>query len=327
MNPVRIGIAGLGNIARKHIQSALRVPEVILQGVASRDLKGAQAVAREFAIPSAYGSYDDLFGDSTIDLVLLTVPNSEHVRWAKRALEAGKHVLCEKPLSASPEDVEELFDLSEQKGVLLEEALMYLHQPQHNWVQEQIRAGAISEVTMVRATLTYTLADWETDTRAKADLQGGALFDTGCYTAGIACRLYGSEPLRVTGMADFHPANAVDQTFAGILDFGEGRFAQISGGMRQALHNEYEILGSAGSIRVPNAFLAGELGVVIMRTAAGEFRREFPSRSPYDLQLIHVARRIREGLPPVTSREDSLANARCLRALAHSFHHTSANPL
>src|SRR5919204_5502849 len=178
--PVRWGILSTAHINALVIPPAHASPKVDLVAVASRDQARAEAYAREWRIPRAYGSYEALLEDDDVEAVYISLPNSLHVPWSIRALDAGKHVLCEKPLARSAADAEEAFDAAARVGRVLMEAFMYRHTTQTRRLRELVAEGAIGRLRLVRAAFGFFLADPE-NVRLRPDVEGGALMDVGCY--------------------------------------------------------------------------------------------------------------------------------------------------
>jgi D-xylose 1-dehydrogenase (NADP+, D-xylono-1,5-lactone-forming) len=196
---VKWGIVSTADINRKVIPGAHASEKVELLAVASRDQKRADAYAREWEIPRAYGSYEALLADPDVEAVYISLPNTMHVEWSIKALEAGKHVLCEKPFTRHPEEVDTAFDAAERTGRLLSEAFMYRHNPQTKKLAELVQGGAIGELRLVRSAFSYSLYDHE-NIRLRTDVEGGALMDVGCYCVS-GSRLLGGEPVAVHGEA------------------------------------------------------------------------------------------------------------------------------
>ena len=174
------GIISTADINRKVIPGAKASPEVDLIAVASRDQARADAYAREWEIERAYGSYEALLADPDVEAVYISLPNTMHAEWSIRSLEAGKHVLCEKPFTRHPEEVEEAWDVAERSGRLLSEAFMYRHNPQTARLRQLLDEGVIGEPRLVRSTFSYGLYDAD-NIRLRTDVEGGALMDVGCY--------------------------------------------------------------------------------------------------------------------------------------------------
>src|SRR5919201_1727956 len=191
---MRLGILSTARINRLVIPPAQASPEVELLGVASRSLERATAYAEEWSIPHPYGSYAELLADPHIEAVYISLPNALHVEWSIRALEAGKHVLCEKPLSRHPEEVERAFDAADRAGRLLMEAFMYRHNPQTKRLKELVDEGAIGELRVVRSSFSFTLEELG-NVRMRPELDGGSLMDVGCYCVSGSRLLLGEPEL------------------------------------------------------------------------------------------------------------------------------------
>jgi predicted dehydrogenase len=179
-NAVNCGILSTADSNRKVIPGARESPKVNLVAVSSRDNKRAEEYARSWEIERAYGSYDELLADPEIEAVYNPLPNTMHVEWLINALEAGKHVLCEKPMSRNAADVERAFKIAERNGRILSEAFMYRHNPQTRRLKQLVGDGAIGELRLIRAAFSYGLYDAE-NIRLRTDVEGGALMDVGCY--------------------------------------------------------------------------------------------------------------------------------------------------
>ena len=214
--PVRWGILSTAHINRLVIPGAQASEKVDLLGVASRDRSRAEEYAQRWRIPRAYGSYEELLADPEIEAVYISLPNTLHCEWSIRALEAGKHVLCEKPLSRRVAEVEAAFDAAERAGRLLSEAFMYRHNPQTARLAALVAAGAIGELRLVRATFSYSLYDAD-NIRLQPEVDGGSLMDVGCYCVN-ASRLLAGEPESVFGRAWIGPSGT-DWVFTGSLAF------------------------------------------------------------------------------------------------------------
>src|SRR3954453_21094958 len=198
---VKWGIISTADINRRLIPGAHASDKVDLVAVASRDKDRADAYAREWEIERAYGSYDELLADPEIEAVYISLPNTMHAEWSIRSVEAGKHVLCEKPFTRHPEEVTAAFDAADRAGRLLSEAFMYRHNPQTKRLAELVAEGAIGELRVVRAVFSYSLYD-EENIRLRTDVEGGALMDVGCYCVS-GSRLLAGEPESVFGEAWF----------------------------------------------------------------------------------------------------------------------------
>ena len=277
------------------------------------DLARAEAYAREHGIPRAYGSYEDLLADPDLDAVYISLPNSLHVEWSIRALEAGKHVLCEKPLSRRPDDVERAFDTADRAGRVLTEAFMYRHNPQTARLKELVESGAIGTLRLVRAAFSFTIAD-ENNIRLAADLDGGALMDVGCYCVS-GTRLLAGEPERVFGEASSEAG--VDTVFAGSMRFSGDVLGEFDCGFRLPMRDELEVVGDEGSIFLDDPWHCRRPVLEVRRDGEIEEIALEPVDS-YRLELENLAQAIRGELEPLLGREDALGQARAIDALYRS---------
>jgi predicted dehydrogenase len=308
---MRLGLLSTANINRLVLAGARASDEVDVVAVASRDEARAHAYAAEHGIARAYGSYEALLADSEIDAVYISLPNSLHVDWSVRAVEAGKHVLCEKPLSRRPEEVERAFDAAERAGRVLAEAFMYRHHPQTKRVAELVSAGAIGELRAIRAAFSFPLADRE-NVRMKPELDGGALMDVGCYCVSGA-RLLAGEPERVHGEQLLGPTG-VDTTFGGVLRFPGDVVAVFHASMDLPFRQELEVLGSEGTLLVQAPWRVDLGGQVLLQ---GE-PVDVPQADAYRLELEDLAAAIRGEREPLLGRDDALGQARVIEALYRS---------
>lgn len=319
--PFRWGILSAANIARRRFVPGVQGgTEGIVAAVAARDGDRARAFASAFGIPRAYDSYEALLADPEIDGIYIGLPNLLHTEWTIRAAAAGKHVLCEKPLSRRASDADRMASACSEAGVLLMEAFMYRHHPQHARVRELLAAGQIGAPTFVRATFSFPM-DTERrnrDVRVKPELDGGALMDVGCYPLNAARFLFDAEPTEVTALQRFDPALGVDTSFAALARFPGDRLAMVDGSFDVSGPQRYEIVGFRGSIVVDRAFQPGSeaASFTVMR---GDERHSVEVRGidQYALEADHFVQSVRAGrlLPPA---EDGRAQARAIEALYRS---------
>jgi len=288
------------------------VAEIIAAG--SRDRTRAEAYARERGIERAYGSYEELLADADVDVVYVALPSALHVEWSIRALDAGKHVLCEKPMTRVADDAERAFDAAERNDRLLMEAFMYRHQPQAKRLKELVDEGAVGELRLVRAAFSFTL-DRPHDVRWSAELGGGALLDLGCYcTNGL--RLVAGEPEVVYGESVL-AAGGADVRFAATLRFAGDVLGQFECGFDEPPRRVLEVVGADGSLLLEPAFASDE-GVVELRRPDSNERIELPSTHRYQLQVENFSRAVRGEEPPLLDRDETLGQARALEALWRS---------
>jgi xylose dehydrogenase (NAD/NADP) len=311
---VKWGIVSTADINRKVIPGAKESPKVDLAAVASRDRPRAEAYAKEWGIERAYGSYEALLEDPEIEAVYISLPNTLHCEWSIHALEAGKHVLCEKPLSRHPEQVEAAFDAAERAGRLLMEAFMYRHNPQTKRLGELVDEGAIGELRLVRSAFSYGLYD-EGNIRLQTDVEGGSLMDVGCYNVS-GSRLLGGEPTSVFGEAWFGPTGT-DWVFAGTLRFPGDVIATFDCGTAMAERDELDAIGSEGSLFLDDPWHCNVPVIEVRRDGAVE-RIEIERQDSYRLELENLSDAIRGEGEPLLGREDAVAQAHVIGGLFRS---------
>jgi len=314
MGVVRWGIVSTADINRQLIPGAHASDKVELIAVASREQSKADAYAREWEIERAYGSYDALLADPDVEAVYISLPNTMHCDWSIRAVEAGKHVLCEKPLSRHPEDVERAFDAADRAGRLLSEAFMYRHNPQTMRLAELVREGAIGELRLIRSAFSYSLYDAE-NIRLRTDVEGGSLMDVGCYCVS-GSRLLAGEPESVFGQAYVGPSGT-DWVFTGAMRFPGDVLAQFDCGTALPDRDELEVIGSEGSLFLDDPWHCWEPGIELRRDGEVE-RMELDPTDSYRLELENLSDAIRGDASLLLGREDAVAQARTLEALHRS---------
>ena len=310
---MRLGLLSTARINEKLAAGAQLVDEVELSAIASRDLARAEAQAAELGIERAHGSYEELLADPEVDAVYISLPNSLHVEWSIRALEAGKHVLCEKPMARSVEQVERAFDAAESAGRVLAEAFMWRHHPQARRLAELV--PRVGELRLVRAAFSFPLAD-EGDVRLSAALEGGALMDVGCYCVS-GLRLIAGEPVQVSG-EQVTGGDGVDVRFAATLRFGGDLLGHFDCGIDMTDRAELEVVGSEGSLVLADPWHSRE-PVIEVRAADGsveEVRAE--SDNPYACELRDLAAAVAGEREPLLGRADAVGQARTIEALYES---------
>ena len=311
---VRWGFLSTANINDKLLAGAAESDRVDVIAVASRDAARAGAYARERGIQRAYGSYEELLADPDLEAVYISLPNLLHVEWSIRALEAGKHVLCEKPLSRRPQDVERAFDVAEQSDRLLMEAFMYRHNPQTAKLEELVGGGAIGRLRLVRAAFSFRLENAQ-DVRLDESLDGGGLMDVGCYCISGA-RLLGGEPERVY-VEQVSSVSGVDELFTGTMRLQGDVLAQFDSGLALPERDELEAIGEDGSLFLDDPWHC-QRPVIELRTAGGMEEIAVERADSYRLQLENMSDAIRGEAEPLLSREDALGQARAIDALYRS---------
>jgi xylose dehydrogenase (NAD/NADP) len=308
------GIISTAHINRLVLAGARKSDRVEVVAVASRDQGRAEAYARENGIERAHGSYEALLGDPEVEAVYISLPNAPHVEWSIRALEAGKHVLCEKPLSRHPEDVERAFDVADRTGRLLSEAFMYRHNPQTRRLRELVEEDAIGALRLVRSAFTFKLDD-EANVRLSAELEGGALMDVGCYCVS-GSRLLGGEPEQVLGHQVVGPSG-VDVVFAGTMRFPGDVVAQFDCGFRTPDRDELEVVGEEGSLFLDDPWHCRTPVIEVRRDGARD-EIAFEPVDSYRLELENLSDAIAGEAPPLLGREDAVGQARAIEALYRS---------
>ena len=314
MGVMRLGIVSTAHINRLVIPGAHASEKVALVAVASRDLTRAQEYARTWQIPRAYGSYEELLAADDVDAVYVSLPNTLHCPWSIKAMEAGKHVICEKPLSRSADEVEEAYDVAERTGRLFLEAFMYRHNPQTRRLVELVRDGAIGELRLVRSVFSYSLYDAD-NIRLRTDVDGGSLMDVGCYCVS-GSRLLGGEPSAVYGQAYVGPTGT-DWVFTGSLRFPGDVLAQFDCGTALTDRDELEVVGSEGSLLLDDPWHC-RTPVIELRRDDDVERIELEPVDSYQLELENLSDAIHGEAPLLLGREDAVAQARVMEALSRS---------
>jgi D-xylose 1-dehydrogenase (NADP+, D-xylono-1,5-lactone-forming) len=307
---VRWGILSTARINRPVIAAARASDRCEVVAVASREQSRADEYAQEYEIERAYGSYEALLEDPDVEAIYNSLPNSMHVDWTIRALEAGKHVLCEKPFDRKPEEVERAFDVAERHGLVLMEAFMWRHHPQTKKLAEIVRSGRIGEPRVVLARFSFPLDDLD-NIRMRPELDGGALMDVGCYCVSGA-RLIGGEPTLAFGRQKVGPTG-VDVRFLGTLEFPGELFAHLTCGMDIPFSARLEVVGSEAS-----AVVADPWGCRDPHVQVGDERVPVPEADRYQLELENMSDAIRGEAEPLLGRDDAVGQARTIAALYRS---------
>ena len=312
--PVRWGIISTAHINRLVIPGAHASEKVDLVAVASRDLGRAEEYAGKWEIPVAYGSYEELLADDSIDAVYISLPNTMHCEWSIKAVEAGKHVLCEKPMARHTDQVVAAFDAADREGRLLSEAFMYRHNPQTAQLVALVESGAIGELRLVRSAFGYSLYDPD-NIRLRTDVEGGALMDVGCYCVS-GSRLVAGEPEALAALS-WIGKTGTDWAFQGIMRFPGDVLAQFYCGTALPDADELEVIGSEGSLFLDDPWHARRPVIELRR--GGEVERiELEPVDSYQLELENLSDAIRGEAELLLGREDAVAQARALEELHNS---------
>lgn len=301
-----------------HINEALIAPirqsaRSVLAAVASRDLDKARTYAAERQIPRFYGSYEALIRDDALRVIYISLPNHLHVEWTIRALEAGKHVLCEKPLVLAPGDIHRIAEVSDRTGCHVAEAFMYRHHERTLRVKRLVDEGAIGRVRHLEGAFTFPLSD-PANVRLAPELGGGSLWDVGCYPVSFARFLLGAEPIAAFARQEIGPSG-VDIQFAGHLAFPGHVNLQFLSGFAHAPRMEFRIVGTEGVIELPQAFKPGASSLILMHRDGETEKVPVEGRPLYLDEVEDMVDACLLGTPPRITLEESLGNVRALVAL------------
>jgi predicted dehydrogenase len=321
---VKWGVLGTASIAtRKVIPAMKKGAWSEVAGIASRDLAKAQKAARELGIAKAYGSYEELLADPEIEAVYIPLPNHLHVPWTKRAAEAGKHVLCEKPMAMNAEEARTLLAVRERTKRKIGEAFMVKTQPQWLRTRELIRDGKIGELRGIVTVFSYYNREPQ-NVRQRPEWGGGGLMDIGCYPITLSRFMFGEEPVRVSGVVDLDPEFGVDRLASAVLEFRGGQSIFMCG-MQTAYRQSMEFIGTKGRIAVEIPFNAPNdrpLRVIVDDCGdlfgGGMSVETIPACDQYTIQGDAFSRAIREDKEVAVPLEDAIANMEVIDAIFRS---------
>ena len=315
-SPLKIGILGAARIAPMAlIRPAAAVPEVEVFAMAARDQSRARRFAVKHSIPRVHGSYDELISDPKIEAVYNPLPNGLHCEWTIKALEAGKHVLCEKPLAANTDEAERMADAAAKAGLVLGEAFHWRYHPLAARMKEIVDGGALGRIRHLEATLCFPLP-FPSDIRYRFDLGGGALMDAGCYPISMVRFLAGAEPEVVS--ADSRLASPdVDRWMRAELRFADGRSGRITCGLFSStlLKLNVRVEGDEGTLSVFNPIAPHFYNRVKVTNRAGTETERVRGDATYVYQLRAFARAVRGGEPLPTDGAHGVANMRVIDAI------------
>jgi predicted dehydrogenase len=321
MEPVKWGILSTARIGIEKVIPAMQRGTLCdIVAIASRSPARAEEAARALDIPKAYASYEELLADAEIEAVYNPLPNHMHVPWSARAMEAGKHVLCEKPIAMSAAEAERLIAVRERTGMRIEEAFMVREHPQWHAARAWVRDGRIGELGAVQACFAYRNTDPD-DIRNKPEIGGGGLYDIGSYAITIARTLFEAEPVRVMALLERDPGFGTDRLTSAILDFPSGQASFICA-TQLARYQAVQVLGSDGWLRFEFPFIMAPERPTRVFFGDGSFpgpqaaeTETFDPVDQYTLQGDNFARRLRTGEPAPFPLETAVANMRVLDAL------------
>lgn len=320
--PVNWGVISTAKIGRVHVVPAMMKSEdVNMMAVASRNIADAEDYAKELGIPKAYGSYEELLADPEIDAVYNPLPNHLHVPVTIQAMEAGKHVLCEKPISLNAAEAEQLIDASKRTGKIVEEAFMVRQSPQWLRVVELVKSGAIGELRAVQGMFSY-FNDDPANIRNMADIGGGGIYDIGCYLITTSRMVVEEEPDRLAAVIDRDPIMKTDRLASAIMTFPGGVQATWMCSTQMALRQRMNFVGTTGRIEVEIPFNAPNDRPCRIFIDDGQDNfgtgiktEEFPVNDQYTIQGALLSQAIRDGGPVTVSLENSIANMRVIDAV------------
>jgi predicted dehydrogenase len=325
MRRLRWGVLSTASIGRvKVIPAIQRAPRCEVVAIASRDGAAAAAVASELGIPKAHASYEALLADPEVEAVYIPLPNHLHAEWSIAAAEAGKHVLCEKPLALTVADAERMIEVADRNGVRLMEAFMYRLHPSWVAVRELVAAGRIGRLTAVQSWFSY-FNDDPRNIRNILEVGGGALWDIGCYSVNLSRMLFGDEPDRVEGVIVRDPVSGTDVLTAGMLRFGDG-LATFTCSTRAEDDQRVHIYGTEGRISIEIPFnIPPDRPTRIFVTAGGDppvapdtETVTFDVADPYTVEADAFAVAVLDGRDIPVPPTDAVANLRVIEALIAS---------
>ncbi len=301
--PLRWGILSTARINRSLLGPLAGASRSELIGVASRDLAVARDYAEEHRIPRAYGSYQDLLADPDIDVVYISLPNSLHCHWTVAAATAGKHVLCEKPLVLSLDEMDRVEAAAAASRVTIFEAFMYLHHPQTLQVQERLRSGGIGRILMIQGSFGFPLPAGAVNTRLVPQLGGGSLWDVGVYPVSFAITMAeAGPPVRVFGLQQ-SGETGVDVGFAGLLEFSGGISAQLSCSFRSPRHWGATVIGTESVLSIDEPWKPGFQETVSTVQISGQEgdaeTLQFAAPDPYACEIATMEACVLDGVVPV----------------------------
>ncbi len=325
-NKIYWGILGTGNIARVFAKGITNSSTGKLFAVASRNLANAQAFGKEFNVPCRYSSYEALIADPKVQVVYIALPHVLHAEWAIRAANAGKHILCEKPLAINYAEALSIVDAASRNDIFMMEAFMYRCHPQTTKLIELLRAKVIGDVRVIQATFSFQ-ADFDLTNRALSiELGGGSILDVGCYPISMARLIAGvdlgreyADPIEVYGVANIGELSGIDEWSVCCLKFPRDILAQVSAGVFLKQENVVRIFGSDGNIFIPSPWVPGgrEPGItkIFVRRGTETVVQEIITEtnlSLYAMEADMVATSINQRQSPVMKWEDSLGNMKTM---------------
>jgi len=315
---VRWGLLSTANINRRLIPALRASKRGELVAVASRTLDRAQAYAGKWKIPLAFGDYAQMIESGRIDAIYISLPNHLHAEWSVRALQAGVHVLCEKPMALSLQEVDAMIQASQASGCALAEAFMYRHHPQTKLVAEWVRDGRLGDLCLFRGMFNFSIPS-RNDIRLVPEYGGGCLWDVGVYPLSFAQFIFGQAPQRASG-SQWLGDTSVDETFAGLLEYPGNRLAQIASSFRSPFYTHAELIGTKGQLVIEHPFVGlDHQPIMVFHPVEGDPQKiQAPGKELYlgEVEDMHAA--ILDGVPNYLTLAESRDHIRTALALYES---------
>jgi predicted dehydrogenase len=320
MTKIRWGVLSTAKIAREKVIPPMQRSQLCsVDAIASRSISQAQTVADQLNIAKVYGTYEDLLRDEAIDAVYIPLPNNMHLEWAIKAIEANKHVLCEKPVALSSAQATELLNAANRRPQLkVMEAFMYRFHPQWQHAKRLVTDGRIGVLRTVQSFFSYYNVDMN-NIRNRIDSGGGGLMDIGCYCISFARFLFDEEPRRVTGILEYDPNSKTDRLASGMLDFSRGT-STFTCSTQLMPYQRVNILGTEGriEIEVPVNALPEKPARIWLHTKTGSEEIVFETVDQYSLEANAFSKAIMDDSPVPISLEDSINNMKVIEAIVRS---------
>ncbi|QSA96634.1 Gfo/Idh/MocA family protein [Methylococcus sp. EFPC2] len=321
---LRWGILGAARVNERLLPAIVEAENSELVAIASRRPDAAAQTLAQYAPHQqgvvVYDQLEALLDDEAVQAVYLPLANHEHAEWTLRAIRRGKHVLCEKPMALTVDDIEAIAAAAREHGVTVMEGFMYRFHPQHARVRELVDSGLIGEVRSVRSSYSFMMRPARRYRLVQdVALGGGAMWDIGCYAIHSARMWFDRDPVRVTTIAKYVESGA-DIATSGILDFGDGRYAHFDFSFERARRSEYELIGTKGGIKCHTVWqLPGDVPVISWWTEDGRSATEqLPAANHFNLEIEHFSRAVLAGEAPSLSLDDAKANCRTIVAALKS---------
>jgi xylose dehydrogenase (NAD/NADP) len=319
MTVVRWGLLSTANINRRLIPTIRASMRGELVAIASRTQNNADVYAKEWEIPIAFGSYQEMLDSGAIDAVYISLPNHLHPEWTIKALNAGVHVLCEKPFALTVSEVDQMIDAARKNNRVLAEAFMYRHHPQTKITGEWVRSGRLGEITLIQSVFNFHIEKRANNIRLNPKVGGGSLWDVGVYPLSFAQYIAGGTPLWVSG-CQWVGETGVDETYVGQMGFSSGCLAQISSSLRTPFYTYASVIGTQGRLELTKPFVGLDKNrQMVFYSKDGESEEiPVPDKNLYlgEVQDLHAA--ILDGAPTYLSLEETRNHIRTTTALYES---------